>query len=110
MVDEALCRGLVSWTGLVQCIDYLDLDNTIKKIVGSWWRRWIKTEQQGRERSKVDEKWLDDDVESDVSRTVKKGGSDDGADDGNEGDDDMERSPLGDDHVDDDVLGALEKL
>lgn len=45
-MEDALSRGLVSWQGLVYNIDFLDLDDGIKRCVGNWWRKWIKTETQ----------------------------------------------------------------
>ena len=45
-VELALSKGIVDWQGLVHNIDYLDLDDNIKRIVGQWWRKWVKTEAQ----------------------------------------------------------------
>ncbi|KAJ9121647.1 hypothetical protein QFC22_002267 [Naganishia vaughanmartiniae] len=41
-LEEALARGHVSWQGLIKNIEYLELDNRIKRVLGSWWRRWVK--------------------------------------------------------------------
>jgi hypothetical protein len=64
MVEDALSRGHVSWQGLVHDIDYLDLDDPIKRIVGRWWRKWVKTEGKGsRGAARTDE---DDDEDNDA--------------------------------------------
>ena len=41
-LESALGRGLIGWQGLVRNIDYLDLDDGVKRAVGKWWRRWVK--------------------------------------------------------------------
>ncbi|KAJ9102450.1 hypothetical protein QFC21_002850 [Naganishia friedmannii] len=41
-LEEALARGHVSWQGLIKNIEYLELDNRIRRVLGSWWRRWVK--------------------------------------------------------------------
>ena len=41
-LESALSRGLVSWQGLVRNVDYLDMDDAIKRAVGKWWRRWVR--------------------------------------------------------------------
>ena len=38
----------MTWQGIVKNIEYLGLDDGVKKVMGKWWRRWIKTER-GRE-------------------------------------------------------------
>ena len=49
-LESALNRGLVTWQGVVKNIDYLSLDDSVKRVLGKWWRRWIKTDS-GRGRS-----------------------------------------------------------
>lgn len=43
-VESALSGGHVSWQGIVKNIEYLGLDDSIKKVIGIWWRRWVKVE------------------------------------------------------------------
>ncbi len=43
-VEGALSGGQVSWQGIVKNIEYLGLDDSIKKVIGIWWRRWVKVE------------------------------------------------------------------
>ena len=121
MIEDALSRGQVSWQGLVRSIDYLDLDVPIKRIVGKWWRKWVKTESQAtRPGSGPSEAWFDeqdDDEEGDGIGRGKSIRGDDGNSDGEE--DDMAgggeirrpeiHSELAD-GIGDDMLGALEKL
>jgi hypothetical protein len=35
-------RGEASWSGLVKNMEYLGLDDNPKRIVGKWWRKWVK--------------------------------------------------------------------
>lgn len=60
-VEDALSRGIVSWQGLVYNIDFLDLDDGIKRCVGNWWRKWIKTETQSTTGRNVEDSSDDDD-------------------------------------------------
>jgi hypothetical protein len=39
----------VTWQGLIKNIEYLGLDNRIKRVLGSWWRRWVKVAPGRRE-------------------------------------------------------------
>jgi hypothetical protein len=48
-LEEALARNHVTWQGLIKNIEYLDLDNRIKRVLGSWWRRWVKVTPGRRE-------------------------------------------------------------
>jgi hypothetical protein len=48
-VESALSGGHVSWQGIVKNIEYLELDDSIKKVIGIWWRRWVKVEAGRRE-------------------------------------------------------------
>ncbi|KAK4690041.1 hypothetical protein P7C73_g42, partial [Tremellales sp. Uapishka_1] len=41
-LESALSRGLVTWQGVVKNVDYLGLDDGIKRVIGKWWRRWVK--------------------------------------------------------------------
>jgi hypothetical protein len=89
-LEDALSRGQVSWQGLVRSIDYLDLDVPIKRIVGKWWRKWVKTESQAtRPGSGPSEAWFDeqdDDEEGDGIGRGKSIRGDDGNSDGEEDD------------------------
>jgi hypothetical protein len=60
-VEDALSRGIVSWQGLVYNIDFLDLDDGIKRCVGNWWRKWIKTETQSTTGRNAEDSSDDDD-------------------------------------------------
>ena len=64
-VEDALSSGQVSWQGLVHNIDYLDLDAPIKRIVGKWWRKWVKVERQSTRTSQsggnLTSAWFEDD-------------------------------------------------
>lgn len=44
MLERALNTGLCNWQGLVRNIEYLGMDDSIKRVIGKWWRRWIKTD------------------------------------------------------------------
>ncbi|KAI5453160.1 hypothetical protein NCC49_006188 [Naganishia albida] len=48
-LEEALARNHVTWQGLIKNIEYLGLDNRIKRVLGSWWRRWVKVTPGRRE-------------------------------------------------------------
>lgn len=37
-------RGLVEWQGVVKNVHYLGLDDNIKRVMGKWWRKWVKTD------------------------------------------------------------------
>lgn len=37
-----MSTGDISWQGVVKNIEYLGLDNNVKRVLGSWWRRWVK--------------------------------------------------------------------
>jgi len=66
VIEDALSRGLVSWQGLVHNIDFLDLDDPIKRTVGKWWRKWVKTEAQARGgQPDEDEDLENDDIDND---------------------------------------------
>lgn len=41
-LEEALARNHVTWQGLIKNIEFLGLDNRLKRVLGSWWRRWVK--------------------------------------------------------------------
>lgn len=99
-IEIALSKGLVSWQGLVHNIDYLDLDDGIKRVVGKWWRKWIKTESQvgtggngvgsqigRRSNAGPSEEWFDGDGDGDEqpSPLSPTGGKDD-VTDGDEAD------------------------
>lgn len=56
VLETALARGEVTWQGVVKNTEYLGFDNAIKRILGSWFRRWVKvsagrTSSQGRAQS-----------------------------------------------------------
>ena len=70
-VELALSKGIISWEGLVYNIDYLDLEDDIKRIVGKWWRKWVKTESSSGSRNDGTE--FEDDDEEEEER--KGGGS-----------------------------------
>ena len=45
---------------MVRNIDYLDMDDRIKTVVGRWWRKWVRPatgrgEEEGGERRKGDD-------------------------------------------------------
>lgn len=122
MIEKALSNGLVSWQGLVKSIDYLDLEAPIKRTVGKWWRRWIKTEPQTerapRSRAGPSDAWFDEDDDDDTppGRKARRfldevepsdGGSEGGEDADMDGED---RETDGDDEMEDSMLGALKNL
>lgn len=41
-IENALARNQITWQGLVKNVEYLGLNNAIKRVLGSWWRRWVK--------------------------------------------------------------------
>ena len=43
-LESALSRGIVEWQGVVKNIHYLGMDDNVKRVMGKWWRRWVKTE------------------------------------------------------------------
>jgi hypothetical protein len=51
MLERALNTGLCNWQGLVRNIEYLGMDDSIKRVMSKWWRRWVKTDvgRQGSE-------------------------------------------------------------
>nr|XP_031863832.1 uncharacterized protein CI109_000474 [Kwoniella shandongensis]KAA5530904.1 hypothetical protein CI109_000474 [Kwoniella shandongensis] len=49
-INHCLSSGSVTWQGLVRNIEYLGLDNEIKKLTGDWWKRWVRPTSAG-ERS-----------------------------------------------------------
>lgn len=49
-LERALSQGLATWQGLVKNIEYLGLDDSIKRVIGKWWRTWVKTDV-GRQSS-----------------------------------------------------------
>jgi hypothetical protein len=71
-VEDALSRGIVSWQGLVYNIDFLDLDDGIKRCVGNWWRKWIKTETQSTTgRNPAEDSSDDEEEETQRAKSVK---------------------------------------
>lgn len=70
-VEDALSRGIVSWQGLVYNIDFLDLDDGIKRCVGNWWRKWIKTETQSTTGRNAEDSSDDDDDEGEGAQRAK---------------------------------------
>lgn len=42
VVEHALGRGEITWQGIVKNVEYLGMDNEIKRVIRSWWRRWVK--------------------------------------------------------------------
>lgn len=49
-LESALSRGLITWQGIVKNIEYLSMDDSIKRVMGKWWRTWVKTDV-GRARA-----------------------------------------------------------
>lgn len=43
-LESALSKGIVEWQGVVKNIHYLGMDDNVKRVMGKWWRRWVKTE------------------------------------------------------------------
>lgn len=43
-LERSLSRGSVTWQGIVKNIEYLSLDDSIKRVMGKWWRTWVKTD------------------------------------------------------------------
>jgi hypothetical protein len=35
---------MATWQGVVKNIEYLALDDSIKRVMGKWWRTWVKTD------------------------------------------------------------------
>ncbi|KAL7419437.1 hypothetical protein Q5752_006275 [Cryptotrichosporon argae] len=64
-LEAALSNGAVTWQGMVKNIEYLELDDRIKRVVGKWWRRWVRPSAGGRgpsvRRVPDDDKGEDDD-------------------------------------------------
>lgn len=110
IVEDALSRGLVSWQGLVHNIDYLDLDDSIKRTVGKWWRKWVKTETQTA-RGVQDEDEDGDDASAGVmgkQNVAMDESGDECSERGDEADMDGEgESEVG---IDEAMMGALKNL
>lgn len=61
---------MVEWQGVVKNVHYLGMDDNVKRVLGKWWRKWVKTDE-GRARSgaalgskkKGREGWADSDDE-----------------------------------------------
>lgn len=34
----------MTWQGIVKNIEYLSMDDSIKRVMGKWWRTWVKTD------------------------------------------------------------------
>lgn len=49
-IDAALSSGEASWQGMVKNIEYLGLDNDLRRVVRAWWRRWVKVGEAGAGR------------------------------------------------------------
>lgn len=43
-LENVLSRSMVTWQGIVKNIEYLSLDDSIKRVMGKWWRTWVKTD------------------------------------------------------------------
>ncbi|KAK8854496.1 hypothetical protein IAR55_003234 [Kwoniella newhampshirensis] len=41
-INHCLSSSTITWQGFVRNIDYLGLDEDIKRITGDWWKRWVK--------------------------------------------------------------------
>jgi hypothetical protein len=54
-IERALSQGLATWQGVVKNIEYLALDDSIKRVIGKWWRTWVKTDV-GRKSEQIDRK------------------------------------------------------
>ena len=91
-------------------IDYLDLDDSIKRIVGKWWRKWIKTESQAS--SLVSGNGMQADDDEDDEDELDEGGSEKGmeadVEDEAGGDDSRDTIKLGKSH-DEDVAMVKEE-
>lgn len=106
MLERALNTGLCTWQGLVRNIEYLGMDDSIKRVMGKWWRRWVKTDvgRRGSEpaadassitvKSKCklnrDHKGERSDAKAVVEGLDSDEDVDDEDDEGDEGDDDHE--------------------
>jgi hypothetical protein len=40
-IESSLCRGSITWEGLVRNVEYLGLRNPIKVFLGRWWAEWL---------------------------------------------------------------------
>lgn len=54
VLETALARGEVTWQGVVKNTEYLGFDNAIKRILGSWFRRWVKVSGGRQTRAQSD--------------------------------------------------------
>jgi hypothetical protein len=75
-IERALSQGLATWQGVVKNIEYLALDDSIKRVIGKWWRTWVKTDVGRRSESSsgsVDRKPSVSDTE--LSRFNKRNGA-----------------------------------
>jgi hypothetical protein len=54
-IERALSQGLATWQGVVKNIEYLALDDSIKRVIGKWWRTWVKTDV-GRRSEAIERK------------------------------------------------------
>lgn len=43
-LEKVLSKSMVTWQGIVKNIEYLSLDDSIKRVMGKWWRTWVKTD------------------------------------------------------------------
>lgn len=86
-LESSLNRGLVEWQGLVKNVHYLGLDDGIKRLLGRWWRRWIKTDE-GRARGRgkgardLDDEDEEDELEQQEKAKARDANADADADDG----------------------------
>jgi len=62
-IERALSQGLATWQGVVKNIEYLALDDSIKRVIGKWWRTWVKTDV-GRQSQSNGEKLSVSDTEA----------------------------------------------
>jgi hypothetical protein len=71
-LESALSRGLVEWQGVVKNVHYLGMDDNVKRVLGKWWRRWIKTDEgrarngAGVAKSNGTKTWMDSDEDEDA--------------------------------------------
>lgn len=81
-----MSKGTVSWQGIVKNIEFLGLDDSIKRVMGVWWRRWVKVaagrkeSERKQQKARTDERRSESvDAEGDTSMSEGGGNEDEAA-------------------------------
>ncbi|RXK36140.1 hypothetical protein M231_06582 [Tremella mesenterica] len=66
-LESAIHNGLVSWQGIVRNIEYLEASDSLKRVLGQWWKTWIEPSGGRQAKSKSKSKPIDNRRISDPS-------------------------------------------